>query len=185
MIRCFYLVVYCVAVFVSLDVARADNRYQSAVQCRRHGFAPSDTGFLRESSGAYNPFANKQAYTVCPVQWEQNRQAPSGGYYFMFYRDGSNSSGDANQNALGPVMCWVVAADVYGNTFYGATRYSCATVGGCATNSSPAFVSPVGTSTVLLIPGLQVTDWSGYALQCVLPPMSPGVSRLLGYFRIF
>ena len=174
------IVVFCAPMLVYMD-AHATDRWHGGSMCRSkqnnaHVFP------AYSSSGIANYTTTDDITAVCPVRWEGTDGTVTNNPAALFrvwYRDLNN---DATN---GGFSCTVAGADSAGTYWAGATRHSCATVGGCL-SADPTYVSPVGVKTYLEIPGpgSAFVFSTSLVLRCSLTRVSPTsqISTLFSYF---
>lgn len=142
--------------------------FQSAIDCQPQYLNP--TALVRyNEAGIANHSTTNVNYVSCPVAWSTD-SANTGSNVVVQYRDYSYGTS---------VFCTVVGEDIFGNMFSGSVKYSCATAGGCSTDTQPAFVSTPGVNTYLYLLGPTGSYWYSYTASCAMPANTSGQPTLI------
>lgn len=141
-----------------------------------HASAVGHTDLIWSSVIGYsNRHATSVAVVACAMTWS--------GVGSFSSSDINVAYGDKNDDAgaSAAVSCTAAHLEDDGTVWLGATRYSCGTGGGCASNSSPTYkTTSHGTLTV---EGLDFDDTAAASvLICSLPDADPEFSGVVSYF---
>jgi hypothetical protein len=150
--------------------AMADVINQSHVDCRPSAddnfwvsmFQPIE----RIDTGTYCNIDCGDEQVFCPVTWKGTGSSiDASDFSTVYYRDTDSTTS---------FSCYPVAQDMYGTSYIGATKYSCATPGGCTVANHAYQNSAFNT---LSLQGIGGQLWVAYVLSCTLS----NSGRLLSY----
>jgi hypothetical protein len=119
-------------------------------------------GFQHTHPGYYYPNDQSTVVAICPVQLTGSESQLSNSTIKINYTDGNDDS------TVGGMYCWVVALDASYNAYYGATKHSCGTAGGC-TAANPAYRSSLYGADYLILDAPSSGTWIDFKAYCTLP----------------
>lgn len=154
--------------------------YNSGTSC--HPPSPASQ-YISWNDGWISNGSSSSNWVICPMNW-----TPSSVEKYDFtaystivsYRDRSSSAS---------VSCYQYGRSRTNTTYSGGVKYSCATNGGCSTDSSPSSTTNYsGTDYYLEFGEFGVDNAASIAIDCVIPGMSgsPSVaSFIMGYHFVY
>jgi hypothetical protein len=170
------VVVFLAAVMVIPNVSAAAPTFgESGAACRHYPSTGSSTDLVWASStGFSNERSDVGLQINCPIAWTGSSIINSTDVT-VYYRDNNDDAG------TGGIMCQAQAVEPDTDLWIGAQRWSCATAGGCSTNSAPTHKNT--TPGFLTVEGLDLDgSYVGYAVFCGIPDAdTSGMSGILAY----
>ena len=172
-----FLVAAMSTLLLTVKITSAEQYFRSGTTCVKR-ISEQDFGY--DARGIYN-YDVTSGTLLCPISYYGfSNPFDTSSFVDVDYRDLNSNT------AAGELYCVHVGTDVNGNVFVGATKYSCASPGGC-TYADPGFTSGFGVRSFLR---LQMVDNFfgdlGSAIRCRLPhgqgsPDSFGSSSITGW----